>query len=403
MDSRTKAPASILASLALVVGVAAAARAQVYDVDSNGAGDFVDLQTALDTVPAGSTLLVHGEQWCQRYFVEKSVTIVGLKIQGSISGDGFDNAILEVDAGPGSRVVFDHLSIQLIPGWTWEGTNGINVWSAGDVVISNSFIECSSAMATSCESYSRNGDGVVIHDADSVSILGSSIAGGSGWVIWSGCDEGCDYMPNVRPRGGHGVLVNGPLGLLLVEDSLVQGGLGCEIGFNCTNCHEPPGAPRGGDGGNAIAGNAFLSNCELVGGKGARGWSWGCDPPLEDWGADGVEVAGSRVELADALSVGEAVLGKDLALVGRGFAPDHAAILFLGTALGDPIVIRQGTWFLAWPFTFLGPFATDATGGFFVHGELPNDPTFSGVTLVLQASDGKLLSEPEVAVVRPTL
>jgi hypothetical protein len=388
--------------LVLALSLARPAAAQIYVVDRAGGGDFSELQTALDAVPAESTLIVRGE-WGDRYFVEKGVTLVGLHVTRTPGDAGLDNAAIEVDAGPGSRVVFDHLRIELQPEWTQEGLRGINVWSAGDVVISDSFIQCSSTLATSCETYTRNGDGVVIHGADSVTILRSSIAGGGGWIIWSGCEEGCDYFYDVRPRGGHGVEVAGSVGVLLIEDSLVQGGSGCEIGFNCTNCWDPVAAPRGGDGGHAIVGDAFLSNCELVGGAGARGWTWGCDPPLEGSGADGVAITGSGIELTDALSVGEAVLGKDLALVGRGFAPEAAAMLFFGTGLGAPISIRQGTWFLAAPFLYLGPFATDPGGGFLLHGELPGDDALSGVTLVLQATDGALLSEPGIAVVRPPL
>ena len=49
---------ALLVMILVLGGVARAPACDVFVVDPDGGGDFTDLQTAIDTVPEGSTLLV---------------------------------------------------------------------------------------------------------------------------------------------------------------------------------------------------------------------------------------------------------------------------------------------------------------------------------------------------------
>lgn len=405
--NRFGAAATALAAAAFVLVAAAPASGQIYQVKKNGTGDFTDFQTALDTVPAGSTLMVHGT-WQGRFYVRQSVTVVGLRIDLTSGEFGFDNAVLEVDAGPGSHVSFSHLDIALGPEYTTEGWHGINVWSAGEFVVTDSSIVVGSAMPTPCEVYTHNGDGIVVHSADLVSVQRSAIAGGNGWMLTSGWGIGCDYSgPAYQPRGGHGVCVTGTAGLLMVEDSILTGGNGSEVVYFVDPLFPPADTPCGGPGGHGLdnpTGTTYLSNTTLAGGLGGHGWTEGLVPPLEDWGADGLPSTGPCADLGPGLSAGEAVLGRRVTLTGSGFAPNRAALLFFSTALlRTPMTIRQGLWFLDWPFNYLGVVPTDGTGGFSIYAEIPADPSLSGLKFMLQAGDVGLLSDPEIFVPRPPM
>ena len=99
--------------VALLVGAGSAA-AQIYVVDWNGSEGFKDLQVALDTVPAGSTLLVKGwEQNAVPYFVTKSVTIVGWTVSTGYgpTESGSHPVVLAIDAGVDAAVTLKDVTI----------------------------------------------------------------------------------------------------------------------------------------------------------------------------------------------------------------------------------------------------------------------------------------------------
>jgi hypothetical protein len=383
--------------------LARGANADVFIVDPAGTEAFVDLQTALDTVPPGSVLLVKGViQSGFPYVVTKSVTILDLEVE-TISYDTTsftNNFVLDIQAGADDTVVVKDARIH---GHISYGPSfqAIRVTSVGDLVVRDSELTGGAGSVSAfCETYDSNGDAIVIESARSVSIVDSIVQGGGpGDPLYR--DNSCSSPWTAR--GGHGVLVEGTVDALLIEDSAVSGGTGSDQIFDCGGSGDSPFDPVGGDGGDAIHhpnGTTFLSNATLTGGTAGMGHTFTCISDLGEPGNPGADVVGTRGDLPDLLTIGDALLGRPFKLAGGGFAPNAAALLFLGTSLSAPISIRQGEWFLGAPFQFVGAPPTDAAGAFSIQTEFPNDASLVGVPFVVQATDFLLLSEPAILVPR---
>jgi hypothetical protein len=377
---------------------ASPARAQVYVVDPYGSEGFADLQTALDTVPAGSTLLVKGDGggMCP-WLVTKSVTILGLNITaGGVTASGSSPIVLTIDAGADSVVTLKDVKID--GGWCWGPSyQALDVTSVGELVVRDSELRGGRGLAGTCEYYFRNGDALHIASARSVAIIGSIVAGGGpGDTLWS--ESGC---PDPHQADGGYAIASGA-DVLLIEDSTVTGGGGSDVGYYCGyDGSDAPYEPIGSDGGFAVsaAGVTWLSNATITGGAAGNGVTMGCVSDLGQPGNPGGDI-GAHGDLPDVLSVTDALLGKPITLAGVGFEPTGAALIFLSTSLGPPIAIRQGFWFLDAPFLYMGAVPTDAAGGFTLTANFPNEPALIGTTLVVQATDLVRLSEPTILVPR---
>jgi hypothetical protein len=389
-----------LACAALVAAALTASRPAAADdrrsfvVDPSGTEDFSDLQTALDTVPAGSRLLVKGTWTDYRTWIRKSVTILGLTLQSSEWYYEWesDDALLEIDAGADADVTLVGLTMKLGRAYDQEGTRGIHVRSARNVVLSASTITCGSVVNDYCETYRRNGDGIVVDSAASLAVLSSTVTGGGpGWPLVFDCRCFCGDC--VGPRGGHALLVQGSIGTLLIEESVLTGGGGGDVDYWCGYCGDDEGAGvpvTGGDGGSAVVhpgGVTYVANSLLTGGAAGHGLDLQCDPDSDREGQPGADVVGARADLVAALTTTAAVLGRRMEMDGRGFAPDRPCLLFSSFSIGTPLRTRPGPFLLAWPFTFLGVIPSDAGGSFHLEGTLPDDRAFEGVPIVFQATD----------------
>lgn len=387
----------LLATPAPATAAASPAQPGTYIVDPAGGGDFTDLQTALDAVPADSTVVVKGEWQDYRTWVRKPVTIFGLHLSTSYGyyEDDLDDAILEVDAGTGARVTLYGLEITLAPAWDSNATRGINVRSAGDVVISDATITCSTDLATENEIYDRDGDGVVVASANSLFIIRSTILGGGpGWLVWD-----CYGSNEHGTRGGNAVEIDSMSGPLVVEDSVLKGGDGGMLVRDCDDCSDLQRAP--GTPGSGIVnrlGPSFLSNSTVVCGAPGHCWWSDCEPSPGEEGGPGIDVDGERIDLPDALHGNDAVLGQPLHVNGTGYQPDEIVLLFFSTSIGPALPLRQGIWLLDWPIVLVAVIASDDAGAFRIDGTVPSDPSIEGKSLALQAFAASQVSEPVVLV-----
>jgi hypothetical protein len=367
-----------------------------FVVDPAGGGDFTDLQTALDAVPAESTVVVKGQWVDYRTWIRKPVTVVDLHLSTLAGYDDWDpdDAIIEVDAGAGARVTFYGLDVKL--GWAddFNGTRGINVLSAGDVVISDSTIQCGSVYTSLYDYYERDGDGVVVQSASSLFIIRSTIVGGGPGSM----HYDCYYSGEHGPRGDNAVQIESLAGALVVEDSVLKGGDGGTLERYCEDCTIP--VPTAGMPGSGIVSSAvsYLTNSTVVAGAPGYGWRSACDPWPGVPGDPGQDIDGVRVDLPDVLHCNDAILGQPLHLKGSGYRPDELALLFFSTSIGPAVPLKQGPWLLDWPIVLIGVVSTDAAGAFALDGTVPNDPSIEGKSLVLQVFAVSQVSEPLILV-----
>jgi hypothetical protein len=361
-----------------------------YVVDPAGGADFTDLQTALDAVPADSTVVVRGDWggWIPR--ITKSVSIVGLHITGFYNYPSKpDDAAIEVDAGADARVTFYGLHIDIGPTDSINGPRGINIRSAGDVVISDSTILCSYVNTSLYDYYARDGDGVVVYSAKSLYILRSTIHGGSRGEDFYLCDYGNEHGPD----GGDAVQA----GDVVVVDSELKGGDGGFLVRDCADCSDTravPGIPGRG----LVCRSAYLSNSTVVAGSPGYGWLSHCEPYPGTPSGPNDDIDGERIDLPDALHGNDAVMGQPLHVNGDGYAPDELVLLFFSTSIGPALPLKQGPWLLEWPIVLVGVLATDDAGGFALDGVVPKDPQIEGKPFFLQAFAASRVSEPVVYV-----
>jgi hypothetical protein len=234
-----------------------------------------------------------------------------------------------------------------------------------------------------------------------VGVFDSTLIGAKGTDETNvGDDENCH---------GNGTIIGGPGGSALdvtntiatiISDSTLTAGAGGHAEwskeFGCGD--SPPIELRGGDGGNAVTGSAFVSNCTLV--PGAGGTFSDAQGPDGENGADGVEVSGTRTDLPNNIAVsGPAVIGSSITFAGSNFAPFRVAFIFESLSLAQPFHIRQGDWFLGFPFLLLGATTTDVSGAFSLSGTVPKDPALIGLSLALQFADTDHLSEPTLIII----
>jgi len=399
---RPFAPRLGFAALFALVPCAPAA-AQVYVVDPAGGGDFTDLQVALDSVPDGAALRVRGHWHDAPIVIRKSVAIAGLQLETAF-GPSIPsvNAAISIDAGPDATVTLADVAIELGAAIELDGTDGIVVHSAGDVVLSNVTIVCNGVMLGADEFYGRNGIGVSVDHARSLLIDGCDITGGGGYgfVRLSYCD------PNPRPPDGGAAVSIGLLDEpLRVSDSRLEGGAGSGVDYWCGEGCEWDAIVPGGDGGAALdhsGGLTITSNVKLLGGAPGRARTWDCRPPLSLDGKPGGTLHGTRRKLTELIDVDQGRIGQSVTVSGHRFAPRTLVWVWVSESLlTTPIELDLGPWFLAPPASLGMTTTTDATGFFWRMPDLPDDPAIVGLPFFVQATDFVRLSEPELVLPRP--
>jgi hypothetical protein len=403
--------------LASIVGLClaastSAAPAQTYVVDASGSGDFSDLQVALDSVPDGSTLIVFGGWFGAK--ITRSVTMVGASdasgnkasIGGMIwgGGSGPNGAAVIVNAATDAIVTLSNLSID--PGFWDAQVHGIDVISVGFLVIRNCSVTAERQTLWDYDgSCSQPAHALFVeNDATLIAVYGSSLYGVQG-TTETNIDENNQSVRDVIVGGLGGDAIHAPdVTTIIVSESSLFGGDGgvADWGTGDGSGGHAPTELRGGDGGNAVTGAAFISAVQLnpghSGGYTFRDTDWGNG----ELGSDGVDATNGDTDLGDRLAIsGTPEPAGSLTITGSGFSAYRAGLIFLSTSLGNPAHLRQGTWFLGFPWFFAGAVPTDVGGGFTVSGTLPNDPAIVGLSISLQVADTEHLSEPELIVIEP--
>lgn len=373
---------------------------QVFTVDPNGNGaDFTDLQTAADSVPDRSTLVILAGFTSAVISTDKSLTI-----QDGIFGgrSGFlDPSVLEIYADPDDEI---HLVNVNIAG-TWAdqqdhfSQNGL-VINAGRVIIDSCVISVTGHELDANES-DLPPPVAVLATSELLVIRNSTITGSTPDSIWfDSCSHGGE---DVKGSPGGTAVLGGSL--VIVTNSTILGGDGGNAEYSCI-CTSgalndlPPSSLVGGDGGAALIGDAYVSNSNIRGGIGGLSWTSGCSNDAGEGGNDGVAVTGAEVDLFDRLAVSTPRIGDACSIDAVGFKPISLAFVLIAELPSVPSYSRKlGYWFIGAPLLLL-PYATDSNGELHAAEDVPDDESIVGMSLCLQATDGGQLTEPETTVIR---
>lgn len=288
-------PSAILRAFVLVLVTAVGGRAQTYIVDDVGPADFTSLGQALSSVPDGSTIITR-RAFEGAISITKSVSIVGDPSCGpSVIGD----PAVVID-GDSIRVRIQGLTIWGHDVYYFASSPAVDIRSASVVLVQSCSIRGADRGFRPGDARGSVLDGIhVSGHSDLLRVEGSTILAARG-PAGDGLSETGDVYPHVF--GGDGVNGIGATNAdkVIVINSVVQGGDGGDAywhdGFDGDGdpIDYPPDHLEAGNGGNAIVGNAFVSNCTLTPGVGGvftdpGNWGVGVD------GVDGVPFVGHRV------------------------------------------------------------------------------------------------------------
>jgi hypothetical protein len=418
----------VLASLVLLASLTIATPSGgVYVVASDGTGDFSNLQTALDTVPPDSTLVLFPrmDAWgnvlpWDSALVSHGVTIVGalgpggeVPAIGGTTGVGYFppslyGAALAIATGRDAVVKLADLDIG-IANWLDVPEYGIGVQSVGDLVIDHCTVWGTPAQMQAYPLFIDGPHAILVnYPVHRVLITDSAIYGAEGTALSNIGDDGCHDVSDVTGGFGGDAVCAPETDLVVICDSLLYGGRGGLGDWGDFAYGEPcgvngPDSLRGGRGGSCVHGDAYVSHGVLVPGAGGsfnfRDTDWGNG----EKGEDGAPASGgSLTDLPDLLAVaGDAKVGATLTFTGSGFQPAGPCFIFVANSIGTPLPLRQGTWFLRWPFVFGGIVVADPLGAISFGGQIPDLPELVGVGFVVQVTNLATLSEPTSVVIGP--
>jgi len=369
----------ILAALA----VPSFAQAQTFEVP----GDYADLQVALDAVPAGATILVHGGNW-ETLRIEKPVTLVGdsfATLWGG--GDGPENTAPITLDGPGAgSVVLRSLSIGAGAYSPFYSTTEPAIQGGGFDAL---FVHDSQVDAPIWQfvyNTIRPGGDAIRTTVPLLWIEESTVRGGD--TVADQTDEHTQGF-----HAGHGIIASGTVVLI---DSNVQGGRG-----EFTIVHQDPacgGACPDGDGGNGIECDVLLRAGSSVSGGFPSSWQ---DPTGNVCcvGSPGIAIVANSVSTIPTASVTSRtagtnvasysatapVLGEvwtatvDLTTTGHCFAQVRFHTAPASIPLASGAFLLLGGALLGRSPLLPGPVAQYAAN-------LPADPSLSGLTVFSQAA-----------------
>ena len=375
--------------------LSSSALAGTYTVMENGRGDFDSIQTAVDTVPEGSTLLVTGN-FAEEVTIKKSIRIVGGTIYSS--GNLFD--LIEIQGA--DWVILDGITIpNSESGGDGSYGHAIHVQDVRFFALQNATVfgqYLNSSWYAGCGVFPSGFDSVWLERVGYARISSCYLFGAKGTEVYAFGDPGfCGEYDIKGGVGGAGLRVD--QSFVVVEDTTAMGGAGGDAFWNdWEGLNQPPNSLVGGDGGNGVNGDVWSDACYFV--SGAAG-TWKYDPYF-DWGIGsdgntGVPVNGVETPLAlpEKLTVSDLVIGQPATISGQGFQSSSIALLFFATDVDPPLAIRQGAWMLELPWVFVDRMPTDGAGNFTLQTTIPDDPSLVALLFFLQVADFTTISEPE--------
>ena len=420
-------PVFVLAALAWLAGPVAA-QGQVFSVGPFGGGsDFFNLQTAVDTVPDGSVLLIEGG-------VYGSVTIGGSRSMSLVNeSQGAANVILQGpliirDSLPGTRYLVSGLCAQ---GQTDSNSIGMGYGlrirdNQGDVVIQDCTFEGAdgdpfgwNANLFSWEITGHPGGwdaAWIAGNTGRVSITGCSFVGGDGTHMGTfgvvathdgcGCTVGEPGGDGVRvidslvafhdvvATGGRGSLADyvggaGGMGIRFeggtgqLSGVSLEGGRG---GFAEDTAVPAVGGP-GGDGLHVTAGGLVRSQSLAATGGDEGNSYWDPGIPGQPVGGAGTHVA--HASTARQLSATVPVAAGEVASVTISGQPGDIVILLLSTGTGWGYVPDfQGQLLVSVPALDIALGTLPPSGELTLGGTVPSLAPFESATVYLQAIAG---------------
>jgi hypothetical protein len=358
-------------------------------------GDYPDIQSALDAVPAGTRILVAGGSWAP-IRIEQPVTLVGaprfvIDMTDVVApgSEGIQANAITL-AGPGTAP--GQPPLELCNFETTGQADGFLFGTAGSGVRGTGFREVRLVDAVvraaawhQLTGEAQGADAVRLDDVPLLLIERATLIGG-----FSDTD-GPDYW--TAYNGGAGLRAVSTD--VVVLDSEVHGGAGPHMSFSENFCPEPP-CPclTDSDGGpGLVAAHVLRSGSTIAGGAGQPVYCGSLGMiGFEENGPD--VVAASVVSLPHTLSAqGPALAGEMLSIQIDSVG---AVAVVVGGAVGNPPLDLglKGLLFVPPPssvFVLRGPLTIEA--------RVPDDPTLLGASFSLQAFDADGLGNPLLLVI----
>ncbi len=371
-------------ALLLAVSLADDASAQLVEVP----GDHADLQTAIDLVAPGTTILIHGGQY-EAIVIDKPLTLIG-DPPPYITPGGSNPALAEAAirlVGPGAGTV--RLVDLLIGGTVYGG-----FFSASEPSIAGGGFDQLEVFDSIVEgapwAFAYN---VVFPGADAIDVTVPLV-----WI--ERCTVQGAHAANadnsaVTQAEDAGTAIRAS-GTVVVLDSTVAGGNGAYCRYDSSGANTcPPTCPGGAGGHGVVCQRLVHSNSTFSAGVGSSwhdelGTAFCCQGP-----AGTAKIVANETTLTNNLSVsGPAVLGQTLTLQWNPQGP--IALLFLANGFVPPPA--TGTpLFLAPPLLFVA--GVPAPGN--VGAMVPNAPALTGYGYGFQLYAAAGWTRPAGGVVSP--
>lgn len=401
-----KRPLPPLCALALLA-LTARSDAEVVIVDANGAGDHVDIQSAIDGALDGDTILLRRPPVQSRRFRGFVVDGKSLVIQGDTIEPVRTGPVVVRNLGPQQQVKLVHLRVnpqgyppppdatavalelEANEGVVWvhgceilgsspqgrEGVLAARICSSSTTILSDSLVEGGAGDESAYSGVGLDSGAGLRARGSFVWLYGSEVAGGKGG--FGGYFDG--------GRGGDGIAL--VASELYAADSLIRGGDGGDsLGV-------------GSDGGDGLivpaSSNAVLFDTELLGGL----------PAIFSDGTEGLALVGVVTPVPGSAPVLEtprsAAAGDTVTLRFLGEPGDSVVLLVSGRVTAQPLGATSGTLHTGSPFERVQVGSIPGSGELTLPFVAPPAPTGGARTLVLQAvfvrpGTGALASGPEL-------
>ena len=393
----------VFASAVLMsVAIANPARADVFTVDPSGNGDFLDLQVAIQSVPAESTLLVQGTHG--PVVIDRSLAIIG----GVIDWDPFfDFPFAGLEVQDVDWLYLEGMEIghgDSLPG---IGAHGVFAANVEELTLEECIVRGTRYWPDGGGDCFRFGPyhGLLLDNVEMCNATDCQFLGAEGRPMWAFPDGSCSACDDTVIGGDGGDGVHIIESRLWVESCIAKGGSGGDVFWNPVDpsCDFAPTLLKGGDGGNGVTGDVNSTLLTATGGSGGGYWFDFTDWGTGENGADGVPIDGVERVLPDHLEITPlAEPGESVTLSGHNYPAGALVLIYVSGTLNDGADVGKGVWFLNPPWIRIGLFRADGAGNFQLTGDLVNDPSLIGLRVAFQGLAADSISEVVVLQVACT-